>query len=108
MLAALPRKPWEDPRDYDALGTNAYVGEDGEGRAQKNIEKFVEAHVVRVSPWKAGEGNKLKTVGGEEVWVEEREGLRYIMPGNVGVVRVADRVANGEVWVLNGVINYDA
>lgn len=29
-----------------------------------------------------------------------------IQPGNIEVSSVAEKVSNGEVWVLNGVINY--
>jgi hypothetical protein len=91
------------------LGAAAYAGAEGEGRAQRNLDRFVEAHVVRVSPWLAGKEGKTRSVGGEEVWVEEREGRRrFVMPDGVEVVRVADKVVNGEVWVLGGVVNYDA
>lgn len=75
-LQSLPRKPWEDPQDYEELGANAYGGSEGEGRAQRNLRRFVEAHVVPVSPWK--EGEKVKTVGGGEVWWEEREGGKIV------------------------------
>ncbi len=75
-LQKLPRKPWEDPSDYEELGANAYGGADGEGRAQGNLRRFVEAHVVPVSPWK--EGEMVRTVGGGEVWWEGREGLKIV------------------------------
>jgi len=29
-----------------------------------------------------------------------------IQPGNIEVVQVADKVSNGEVWVIAGVLNY--
>lgn len=45
-IEKLPRKPWEDPRDYGALGANAYEGDDGSERAQKNLRRFVEAQYV--------------------------------------------------------------
>jgi hypothetical protein len=32
--------------------------------------------------------------------------LVQIQPGNVEVLRVADKAANGEVWVLKEVLNY--
>jgi len=74
----LPRKPWEDPEDYDNLGANAYEGDDGRDRAQKNIRRFVEAHVVPESPWK--EGVKVKTLGSDstEIWWEEKDGNRMV------------------------------
>jgi paired amphipathic helix protein Sin3a len=45
-IESLPRKPWEDPRDYGALGPKAYEGDDGPGRAQQNLRRFVEAQFV--------------------------------------------------------------
>jgi hypothetical protein len=73
-IMALPRKPWEDPEDYEKLGANAYEGEPGEERAQENLKRFVEAHVVPVSPWK--EGEKVKTLSGGEVWWESKDGVK--------------------------------
>lgn len=103
-IQALPRKPWEDPREYAALGSEAYHGADGEGRAYDNMRRFVEAHVVPVSPW---DGEKTKTLGGGVVWVErDGEGEGRIMPGGVEVKSVGKTVGNGEVWVLKGVLNY--
>jgi len=75
-IMALPRKPWEDPEDYDKLGSNAYEGEPGEERAQRNLRRFVEAHVVPVSPWK--EGEKVKTLAGGEVWWESKDGVKMV------------------------------
>lgn len=104
-IQSLPRKPWEDPRDYAALGTQAYDGKDGEDRAHKNLRRFVEAHVVPTSPWE--EGQKVETLAGGKVWWESREeGKRVIMPGEVEVEGFGKRVGNGEVWVLKGVVNY--
>lgn len=76
----LPRKPWEDPDDYDQLGASAYEGDDGRDRAQKNIRRFVEAHIVPESPWK--EGVKVKTLGSDstEIWWEEKNGNRMVGP----------------------------
>lgn len=101
-MSSLPRKPWEDPEDYNALGEKAYSGGDGEERAQKNLEKFVQAHVVPQSPW--GEGEKVKTLAGGEVWWEEKDGRRMVMPQGVEVEGVVGKVGNGEVWVLKGVL----
>ena len=75
-IMGLPRKPWEDPEDYEKLGADAYEGEPGEERAQKNLRRFVVAHVVPVSPWKQGE--KVKTLAGGEVWWESKDGARIV------------------------------
>lgn len=102
VIEKLPRKPWEDPKDYSALGEDAYEGEDGQERAQRNMRRFVETHIVPLSPWPAGE--KAKTLGGDQdVWWEEKGGTRMIQPGHIEVVSVASTVANGQVWILKGV-----
>jgi len=98
-IEALPRKPWEDPKDYDSIGTNAYEGDEGRDRAQRNLRRFVEAHLVTMSPW---EGKAMTVSGGEngkgrEVWWEEKDGKRVIMPDGVEVEKVASKVANGEL-----------
>ncbi|KAF2163878.1 hypothetical protein M409DRAFT_68147 [Zasmidium cellare ATCC 36951] len=103
-ITSLPRKPWEDPREYAVLGTEAYEGQEGEDRAQRNLRRFTEKHVVTASPW--GEGEKVETMGGGKVWWEKRGEKVVVMPGSVEVERVGGRVANGEVWVLKGVLNY--
>jgi paired amphipathic helix protein Sin3a len=68
----LPRKPWEDPKDYDALGTNAYEGDDGQERARKNLRRFVDAHVIPASPWPKGEKVKRLVDGDREIWWEAK------------------------------------
>lgn len=103
-ISSLPRKPWEDPRDYNELGANAYEGQAGEDRASRNLRRFTEAHVIPESPWK--EGGKVKSLGGTEVWWEKKDGKAVVQPGDVEVDRVVSRVANGEVWLLKGVLNY--
>lgn len=104
-IEKLPRKPWEDPKDYGALGADAYEGDDGQERAQRNLRRFVEAHIVPTSPWK--EGEKVKAIGDDrEVWWEEQDGKRVVKPGDIEVVSVASTVANGEVWILRSVRNY--
>ncbi|TVY48680.1 FAS1 domain-containing protein [Lachnellula occidentalis] len=103
-IMGLPRKPWEDLEDYDKLGAEAYEGGDGQDRAQRNLRRFVEAHVVPASPWK--EGEKLKTLAGGEIWWESRDGGKVIQPGNIEVSSIASKVHNGEVWILKGVRNY--
>ncbi|KAI0126897.1 FAS1 domain-containing protein [Xylariales sp. AK1849] len=101
----LPRKPWEDARDYDTLGANAYEGEDGPERAQRNLRRFVEAHVVPSSPWQ--EKEKVKTLlGDREVWWENKDGKKTIQPDNIEVDSVASQVGNGEVWIIRGVRSY--
>ncbi|KAI8961893.1 hypothetical protein F5Y11DRAFT_324384 [Daldinia sp. FL1419] len=102
----LPRKPWEDPKDYDALGANAYEGEDGQDRAHRNLRRFVEAHVVSASPWQEGEKVKTLLDGDREIWWEMKEGVRVIQPDGIQVNSIASRVGNGELWILNGVRNY--
>ena len=107
-ISDLPRKPWEDAEEYKVLGASAYEGEEGEDRAHRNLRRFTEAHVVPVSPWR--EGEKVRSLGGGEVWWEKKEkgeeGVVVIQPGGVEVQGVVQRVANGEVWVLRGVVNY--
>ncbi|EMC95172.1 hypothetical protein BAUCODRAFT_149192 [Baudoinia panamericana UAMH 10762] len=103
-LSSLPRKPWENPNDYDSLGAAAYEGQAGEDRAGKNLRRFTEAHVVLASPWK--EGEKARNMLGSEVWWENKGGMAVVQPGGVEVERVVSRVANGEVWLLKGVLNY--
>ena len=70
-ITALPRKPWEDPTDYAIIGGGAYEGQAGVDRAEMNLQRFVEAHIVPVSPWK--EGEKVRSLGGEMLWWEKRD-----------------------------------
>jgi hypothetical protein len=103
-MTALPRKPWED-RPGDKSGVSAARNED---KAAENILRFVEAHVVPISPWKEGKSGKIKTLGGGELWWEHRDNgkTRVVMPGEVEVDGIAGKVGNGEIWALRGVINY--
>ncbi|KAM0722324.1 hypothetical protein Q7P37_001765 [Cladosporium fusiforme] len=103
-LSDLPRKPWEDPEDYAKMGEQAYDGKSGEDRAHRNLRRFTEAHVVFASPWK--EGEKVERMSGGQLWWEMRDGKAFVQPGDVEVERVVSKVANGEVWVLKGVLNY--
>jgi paired amphipathic helix protein Sin3a len=76
-IEKLPRKPWEDPRDYSELGANAYEGEDGYERAQRNLRRFVEAHLIPVSPW--NEGEKSRPIGDDRsVWWEMKDGVKVV------------------------------
>ncbi|KAJ5766215.1 uncharacterized protein N7511_003831 [Penicillium nucicola] len=104
-IQALPRKPWENPEDYKKFGeVNAYEGQDGQDRAKQNLERFVKAHLVPASPWRAGE--EAETLAGEKLkWTKEGDRI-FIQPGNIEVDTVAEKVSNGEVWILNDVINY--
>ena len=123
-VQGLPRKPWEDPEDYAKFGeAHAYEGTEGQERARRNLRRFVEAHIVPVSPWRAGE--EVESLGGEKLkWTKEGDKIIVssvlltsicymamtdwpkLQPGSIEVDSVAEKVANGEVWVLNGVINY--
>lgn len=72
VMRSLKTKPWEDPEDYNEFGTAAYEGTSGEDRARKNLERFVTRHIVPESPWE--EGKKIKTLAGNEVWFETKDG----------------------------------
>jgi hypothetical protein len=76
----LKRKPWEDPEDYNTFGAKAYEGSAGEDRAHKNLRKFVEAHVIPESPWE--EGKKVKTLAGNEIWYEIKDGKKKVCFGH--------------------------
>lgn len=95
VMDNLPRKPWEDPNELASQGAKVYEGPGGQDRADNNLRRFVEAHLVDTSPWK--EGVKAKTLGGREIWWEEKQGKRVIMPDQVEVDRVASQVSNGEI-----------
>ncbi|KIW86630.1 uncharacterized protein Z519_12755 [Cladophialophora bantiana CBS 173.52] len=102
-MQALPRKPWED-RPGDDSGVDAERDED---KAARNLQRFVEEHIVPVSPWEQGKSNKIKTLGGQELWWEENDGGdRVINPGSLIVDGVVGRVGNGEIWAVRGVVNY--
>ncbi|RAL03572.1 uncharacterized protein BO80DRAFT_500355 [Aspergillus ibericus CBS 121593] len=104
-IQELPRKPWENPEDYERFGeVGAYEGDEGQERAKRNLERFVQAHVVTGSPWR--EGEEGRTLAGDRLRWERVEDKIYIQPGNVEVDSIAEQVSNGEVWILNGVINY--
>lgn len=75
-MKELKRKPWEDPEDYDTFGAEAYQGDDGKDRAHNNMRKFVERHIVPVSPWE--EGNRVKTLDGNEIWWETKDGKKKV------------------------------
>jgi hypothetical protein len=73
----LPRKPWEDPDDYEMYGKDAYVGVEGEARAERNLRRFVEAHMVPQSPWPAKV--EVETLaGGKIYWDRGEDGKIYV------------------------------
>ncbi|KAI0198383.1 hypothetical protein F4808DRAFT_436191 [Astrocystis sublimbata] len=102
----LPGKPWEDPKDYSALGATAYDGDDGQDRAKRNIRRFVEAHVVPASPWREGAKARSLLDGDREIWWEKKDGVMKLQPDDVEIQSVASRVANGEVWIIKSTRNY--
>ncbi|MCJ1355655.1 MAG: hypothetical protein MMC33_005647 [Icmadophila ericetorum] len=104
-LQKLPRKPWQDPQDYKSQGSSAYVGDGGVDKAHANLQRFVEAHIIPASPWE--ENEKVESLAGEKVWWTRDGDKKMIQPGNIEVSSIASRVANGEVWVLKGALNYE-
>lgn len=90
---ALPRKPWEQPGDADHA--DSFAGPDGKDRADGNLRRLVDAHIVRAGSWK--KGDKAATLAGREIWWEERDGKKIVMPDKIEVDRVASRVGNGEL-----------
>lgn len=76
VMKNLKKKPWEDPKDYNKLGAQAYEGSSGTDRAHSNLERFVKRHIVAESPWE--EGKKVKTLAGNEVWWESKDGQKMV------------------------------
>lgn len=80
----LPRKPWEDEREYNEYGVEeAYAGSAGSARAKNNLERFVLGYVVPRSPWKEREEGKVRTLSnggeeGKEVWWTKKDGKVYV------------------------------
>ncbi|KAI8624227.1 hypothetical protein F5Y19DRAFT_480870 [Xylariaceae sp. FL1651] len=105
-IEKLPHKPWEDPKDYNAFGASVYEGEDGQDRARRNLRRFVEAHIVPVSPWPEKEKTKSLLDGDREIWWETNNGVKVLQPDNIEIQSVASQVGNGEVWILKSVRNY--
>ncbi|EPS44647.1 hypothetical protein H072_1358 [Dactylellina haptotyla CBS 200.50] len=104
-MRALPRKPWEDPNpDNNVQG--AFAGLPGEKKAAENLERFVKAHMVPVSPFP--ENEKVQTLEGVTVWWTTENGITKIFPGGIEVKEVKGSVPNGQIWTLTGVINYAA
>ncbi|KPI44956.1 FAS1 domain-containing protein [Cyphellophora attinorum] len=107
----LPRKPWEDRPGESNSGVSTQHNEE---KAAENLRRFVEMHVVPVSPWEEGEDGKVETLGGDEVWWEWRKSedgdkKTRVIRGKgfeLEVSEVMGRVGNGEVWAVKGVVNY--
>ncbi|KAG6018975.1 hypothetical protein E4U41_003468, partial [Claviceps citrina] len=76
-------------------------------RPRHNLETFVRAHLVGVAPWP--EGRRVDTLAGREVWWQARadDGTRVVYPDGIEVERVAGRVANGELWLVKGVLKHE-
>lgn len=77
-IEALPRKPWEDPQDYHTLGAEAYEGSDGQERAQHNLRRFVEAHIVPVSPWPEKQKASAMAGAGDVWWETRSDGTKVV------------------------------
>ncbi|POS83258.1 hypothetical protein EPUL_004355, partial [Erysiphe pulchra] len=85
-IAAMPRKAWENPDEYSTLGSEVYEGEEGKERADQNLQKFVESHIIPLSPW--ADNVKVKTLAGTEYWWHMKDGHRIIQPGDIKVLEV--------------------
>lgn len=102
VMQNLPRKPWQDrPGDESQIRAA-----DNQDKAAQNLQKFVEDHVVPVSPWREGKEHAIKTIGGQELYWEEKDGQKVIFPGGLIVENVFSGVGNGEIWTIRGVVNY--
>jgi hypothetical protein len=101
-MQSLPRKPWED-----RPGDEQPVAQYNEDKAAENLKRFVEEHVIPTSPWEEGKENKIRTLGGRELWWEMDGEKKLIRPGGLVVAEVVGRVGNGEVWAIDGVVNYE-
>lgn len=105
-IDALPRKPWEDARDYETYGTaTAYEGDEGRDRAQRNLRKFAEAHIVPVSHWPEGKKAKSLLEGDKEIWWESKGGKKLVSVSKQQLyiwvmlsIPVADYVVDTSWW----------
>ncbi|KAK6504050.1 hypothetical protein TWF506_002265 [Arthrobotrys conoides] len=102
-MRALPRKPWEDPDPRNNV-EGAFFGHEGEKKAAANLERFVKAHVIPVSPFK--ENEKVQTLEGTTVWWTTENGITKLYPGGIEVKEVKNPVPNGQIWTLKGVVPY--
>ena len=69
-MSAMSRKPWETTEDYNTLGAEAYSGDVGQKRADDNLKRFAENHIVPVKTWKDGE--RAQTMSGKTLWLEKQ------------------------------------
>lgn len=101
-ITSMPVKPW---KDTGASGREPEISPmKSEDNAAANIAKFVKAHVVTMEDKSVVHGMSIRNMLGQTLHVEERGGRRYIQPGNHGVVSEKE-VANGFIWVIDGVID---
>ncbi len=70
--------PGEDPNDYNVLGATAYDGDEGQERARTNIQRFVQAHIVPLSPWRENERSRSLLDGDKEIWWEMKDGVMMV------------------------------
>lgn len=89
------------------MGGAAYRGEDGMSRANRNLQRWVQSCLVAGEvgkEWKEGQKRSRGMGEGDkkEVWWEVKDGKQVIMPEGFVVQGVVSRVANGEVWALEG------
>lgn len=101
-IVALGRKPWDDrPDDTDS---RRFQGQGGEDRAQENIMRFVQAHILTAERF--DEGDRATNLLGEKLyWKRDADGKKRIYPGGIAVVSERNTAVNGDIWVLDGVIN---
>ncbi|KAK6342723.1 hypothetical protein TWF718_008113 [Orbilia javanica] len=102
-MRSLPRKPWEDPDPRNNV-EGAFFGDEGEKKAAANLERFVKAHIVPVSPFM--ENEKVQTLEGVTVWWTTENGITKLYPGGIEVKEVKSPVPNGQIWTLAGVVPY--
>jgi uncharacterized surface protein with fasciclin (FAS1) repeats len=102
-LQTLPRKPWEDKDNDEGIqqGSEDVWSKEAEDKARKNVEDFVAGHVITKYPIE--EGEELSTLGGTSVSFKVKGGDKFIYPGNIKVLGERE-AANGDIWVLDGVI----
>jgi isopentenyl diphosphate isomerase/L-lactate dehydrogenase-like FMN-dependent dehydrogenase len=77
-MGKMSRKPWESAEDYNMLGAEAYSGDVGQKRADDNLKRFTENHIVPVKTWKDGE--KVQTMSGKTLWLEKQGDELMVCP----------------------------
>ena len=80
------KKTWEDPKGDSDPGVDSFAGPAGKARADDNTKRFVESHVIPVDQWV--EGNKIKSLGGEEVWWESKGNKKIVSKHYGALARV--------------------